>query len=81
MFNNHSQTVIQKKWTYDDLTELLEELIKKQVLDASKGTDIDKIVCMNMARGIYLSWHRLTRGVQRDGDSDRLEALIELKNG
>jgi len=78
MSNNDSKTDITKKWTYDELTESMENFIKDQVLNASKGTDLNKIVCMNMARGVYLSWRRLTIGQRRDQDSDRLEGLIEL---
>jgi hypothetical protein len=58
----------QNSWTYAEITEAAERVIQRQV--AMKRDQA-------YASGVWMLWQAITVGSQVQGDSDRLEALID----
>ncbi|BCF95395.1 hypothetical protein PPGU16_84620 (plasmid) [Paraburkholderia largidicola] len=64
-----------KRWTYGQMTREAERLIVRHM---SKETDNNVSRCMAM--GVHQLWYSLTVGWQEDGDSERLERLINPRS-
>ncbi len=58
---------------YPELTACAEEKIRHLIASPDKQAH-------QMAFGIWLYWYDLTVGFQQDGDSARLEAILDLPN-
>ncbi len=66
-----------KSWSYSQITKHAEEEIKHAMKNRSEAEPGMRRMWWAQAHGIYTLWYRVTVGWQKDGDSERLEALTE----
>lgn len=66
-----------KIWTYISVTEEAEHRIVTLMEEASQLSGDEARLHQQWAYGAYLMWDSLTVGWQKDGDSERMQALTE----
>ena len=59
-----------KSWSYNQITKHTEN----EIIELMKSNDSYKQL---MAYGVFWGWYTLTTGWQKDGDRQRIEALME----
>lgn len=65
-----------KTWSYQAITQKAEKEITSLMEESiSKSDKFEKRLFQSWAYGAFCFWNTLTMGWQRDGDSDRLQAL------
>ena len=71
--------MMDKQWTYSDVTEQAEISIHRLMESAAKdsaATDSDRCLFYRTAAwGVWYGWNQLTMGCQEQGDTQRLEAM------
>jgi hypothetical protein len=74
-----------KSWSYKQLTEHTEKLIKQHMDDArnvpprQNNDEFERWLFRSWGRGAFMAWDRLTTGWQKDFDYERLHALAEFE--
>ena len=68
----------QKSWTYAEITASAEAKIKSLHEQAQASVDdSDWRWCHIAAYGVFSSWYSICMGWMKDGDRERMEALVE----
>lgn len=68
-----------KKWSYAQITGVAEGKITDYMKKAREKEDyISKTMYASWAFGVFECWNWLTIGWQKEGDSERLQALIAI---
>lgn len=68
-------TACMKSWTYQEITETIEQEILSLQDHAVKSSREDAMIILSWAYGVYLGWHSLTSPRRDEGDDARLRAL------
>lgn len=66
-----------KMWSYKAITEQTEREIRRLVEEDAKLDDFTVRLRKTWAWGVFMFWNNLTMGWQKEGDSERLEALTK----
>ena len=72
-----------KVWTYEELTRVAEEKMRAfasmlDIIPRNPATlNRERVAFFSKALGVRSLWKELTRGVRREADAERLEAIID----
>lgn len=70
-----------KSWSYKQVTEMAERQIRQHIAERQDDDITMARISRNFAWGAYLFWSGLTMGWQKEGDDERLKAIITKANG